>query len=91
MLLVDDLLKAPFKGLMFVLREVAKAADAELEAEDGRVRVQLSDLYRRLDAGEINETEFDAQEQVLLARLDHLRGDETSDAPNPDGGEDANA
>jgi hypothetical protein len=91
MLLIDDLLKAPFSGLMFVLREVAKAADAELEAEDGRVLAQLSDLHRRLDAGDVGETEFDQQERVLLDKLDDLRGREKSDDATPDGHPDEHA
>ncbi len=70
MLLIDDLLVAPWRGLIFVLREIEKAALAEKAAMERQLLSELSVLHRRLDQGEITETEFDAAEQVLLRRLD---------------------
>lgn len=74
MLIIDDVLGAPFKGLMFVLKEINKAVQAEREAEERRVTHDLSELHRRFDAGEIGLAEFDADEKALLDRLDGLRG-----------------
>lgn len=76
MLLIDDLLGAPARGLMFVLREIAKSVDAEREAEQRALMSDLSELHRRLDAGRITEAEFDQRESALLARLDRLAGGE---------------
>ncbi len=85
MLLIDDLLMSPVRGLMFVLREVAKSAEAEQEAEERTVMAQLSALHRALDNGEITEDAFDAQESRLLARLDHIRGTEPGDDAGSNG------
>jgi hypothetical protein len=74
MLIIDDLLGAPAKGLMFVLKEINKAVQAEREAEEHRLVQALSELNRRLDAGQIAAAEFDLRERELLDRLDGLRG-----------------
>lgn len=79
MLLVDDLLAAPFRGLMFVLREIDKAVQAERAAENRAAMAELSELHRALDRGQVTEAEFDAREQVLLQRLDSLQGGRRGD------------
>lgn len=75
MLLVDDILKAPVKGVLWILREVAKAAEQEQKAEAERIKEQLRELYMRLEQGRISEADFDTQEVELLDRLDSLEGD----------------
>jgi Gas vesicle protein G len=79
-LLIDDLLAAPFRGLMFVLSEINKAVEAEQEAEERRIMSDLAGLHRRLDEDQITEAEFEAEEQALLSRLDRLHGEGEVDA-----------
>ncbi len=74
MLLIDDLLAAPVRGLMFVLKEIAKSVEAEREAEERAVMSELTELHRQLDADRMAEAEFDARESELLTRLERLRG-----------------
>ena len=74
MLLIDDLLAAPFRGLMFILSEINNAVEAEQEADERRIMSALAGLNRRLDEGQITEAEFEAEEQALLSRLDRLHG-----------------
>jgi hypothetical protein len=80
MLLLDDLLAAPFRGLMFILSEINKAVEAEQEAEERRIMIELAGLHRRLDEGQLTEGEFEAEEQALLSRLDRLHGEGEVDA-----------
>ena len=80
MLLIDDLLAAPLRGLMFVLREIDQAVQAEREAEERGIMAELTDLHRKLDAGRISEADFDAREAALLQRLERLRGGGEDDA-----------
>ncbi len=75
MLIIDDLLAGPVRGLIFVLKEIDKAVQAEREAEERRTMHELSELHRQLDAGQITEAEFDVREQVLLDQLDELHGE----------------
>ncbi len=73
MFLVDDLLMSPVKGVFWVLREIHNAARQELEGEGAAITAALSELYMKLETGELTESEFDAQEKALLNRLDRLQ------------------
>ncbi len=76
MFLVDDLLLAPAKGLLWVFKEIHDAAQQELAGEAEAITAALSELYMKLETGQITEAEFDAQEQKLLDRLDRLQAQE---------------
>jgi hypothetical protein len=73
--LITELLKlpaAPIRGPLWVLRQVV--AEAEREFYDPSViQRELAALAERLDAGEIDEAEFDRGEDELLARLRRAR------------------
>jgi hypothetical protein len=77
MFLVDDLLASPMKGILWVFREIHDAARQELEGEGEAITAALSELYLKLETGQITEAEFEAQEQALLDRLDRLQADDT--------------
>ncbi|MEE7625644.1 gas vesicle protein GvpG [Methylobacter sp. Wu8] len=72
MLLVDDILFSPIKGIMWIFRQIHELAEEELAGEADRIRESLTELYMQLEAGQITEEEFEQQEAVLLDRLDAL-------------------
>jgi len=72
MLLVDDLLLFPFRSILFVLNGIYNTAQQEFTNEAESIRTQLSELYMRLETGEISEEEFDSREKELLDRLDEM-------------------
>src|ERR1035441_7070836 len=80
MLLVDDILFFPVTSILWIFREVGKIADDDLAGEAQSITEQLRLLYMQLETGRITETEFDAEEKVLLDRLDvigsRLNGEE---------------
>jgi Gas vesicle protein G len=80
MFLIDDILLAPAKGVLWVFQEIHDAAQQELAGESETITAALSELYMRLETGQITETEFDAQETVLLDRLDRLQAEEEAPA-----------
>jgi hypothetical protein len=80
MFIIDDLLAAPIRSLMFVLKKVNEAVQKELEAEEKAIMASLTALHRELDSGAITEEEFDAREQELLGRLEGLRTEDGDDA-----------
>lgn len=82
MFLVDDLLMSPVKGILWVFQEIHDAAQQEMAGESEAITATLSELYMKLETGQITETEFDAQEAVLLDRLDRLQADEAAPEPN---------
>ena len=80
MFLVDDLLLSPIKGIFWVFREIHDAAQQELAGESEAITAALSELYMRLETGQITEGEFDAREKALLDRLDRLQAEEKAAA-----------
>ncbi len=72
MLILDDILVAPFKGLLWVFKKIEETTKAELESRRERITGDLSELYMMLDTGNITEQDFDAREQVLLDGLDRV-------------------
>lgn len=73
MLLVDDLLLAPFSGLLWIVEKVHDAAREEMAHEADAITEELRQLYLMLEAKQIAEADFDARERVLLDRLDAIR------------------
>ncbi len=80
MFLIDNLLLSPVKGVLWVFREIHDAAQQELAGESEAITAALSELYMKLEIRQITETEFDAQEKVLLDRLDRLQAAEKASA-----------
>jgi hypothetical protein len=76
MLLVDDILFSPFKGIQWIFKEVHKLAEEELSGESDRIRESLVELYMQLETDKITEEEFNRQESELLDRLDALDEDD---------------
>jgi hypothetical protein len=83
MFLIDDLLMAPAKGLVWVFKEIHDAARLELAGEGEAVTAALSELYLKLESGRLTEAEFDAREKVLLDRLDRLQAQEEPEVAPP--------
>ncbi len=77
MFLVDDLLLSPVKGVLWVFQEIYDAAQQELAGEREAITAALSELYLNLETGQISEAEFDAQEKLLLDRLDRWQAEAT--------------
>lgn len=72
MFIIDDLLLSPAKGFMWLVRELHKAAEQEFENEREEVMRGLQSLHMRLEAGKIEEEEFEELEAALLDRLEAL-------------------
>lgn len=68
MFFIDDLLLAPVNGFKFILNQIQKMADQELN-DDTLIKEQLLELQMRLELEEISEEDYAAQEAELFARL----------------------
>ena len=82
MLVIDDILAFPVRGLLFIFREIRNAAAMEVADEARTIQSELSELYMMLETGRITEEEFDARERELLDRLDEI--DARDDGPSED-------
>lgn len=72
MLLIDDLLLLPFKGLVGVFKKIHEMAERELTDED-YIRERLMELQLKFELDEISEEEYTREEKELMARLDAIR------------------
>ncbi|WP_274563868.1 gas vesicle protein GvpG [Streptomyces spiramyceticus] len=63
---------APVRGTSWVLRQVLGEAERQYY-DPSAIQRALGLLERRLEAGEIDEAEFDRREDELLARLESAR------------------
>jgi Gas vesicle protein G len=85
MLLVDDILFFPVTSIFWIFREINKIAHDELAGEAQSISEQLRVLYMQLETGRITEAQFDAEEKLLLDRLDvidrRLKSDEEPEEP----------
>ncbi|MFE9448543.1 gas vesicle protein GvpG [Streptomyces sp. NPDC006739] len=60
---------APVRGSGWVIKQVLNEAE-RIYYDPATVRAELARLEERLEAGEIDEDEFDRQEDDLLDRLE---------------------
>ena len=73
MILVDDILLAPFHGLLWIFQEIDRAAREEMAGDAESITAELSALYMMLETDKITEQEFAEREKVLLDRLDKIQ------------------
>lgn len=92
MLIIDDILLSPVRGIFWIFQKVSDAAQQELDGEAENITAQLSELYMMLETKSITEQEFDEREMVLLDRLDKVQQRATGDddeAGNEEEGEES--
>lgn len=68
MFLIDDILLAPVNGFKFILGQIQKIADKELN-DDSFIKDQILELQMRLELEEISDEEFREREAELFSRL----------------------
>ncbi|UNO42869.1 gas vesicle protein GvpG [Streptomyces sp. MST-110588] len=73
---------APVRGTGWVLRQVLAEAE-RIYYDPGTVQRELMELAQRLDAGEIDEAEFDRREDELLDRLEAARKRQSGQTGQP--------
>src|SRR4051794_14789742 len=83
MFIIDDILTAPGKAMLFLFRELAKKAKDDF-LDDDTVKQELQEIYALLDSGNISGSEFESRELRLLHRLEQiarLKGGEMLELP----------
>lgn len=71
MLIIDDLLTLPWKGLMRIFKEIQKQADQEL-GDRGKLRERLLEAQILFEVDKITEEEYLKREKEIMARLNAL-------------------
>jgi hypothetical protein len=82
LLLIDDILMSPVRGILWVFREIHNSVLEEARNESESITQQLRSLYMQLETGKLSDLEFDEQEKHLLDRLDAIHsGEELAGRP----------
>lgn len=71
MFLIDDILLAPLKGVIWLGKKIDEVVEKEL-FDPGRIKEKLMDLQFKFELDEISEKEYKKKEKELLARLDAI-------------------
>jgi hypothetical protein len=72
MLIIDDLLWLPAKGLMAVFQKIHELAEAELN-DESKLKEQLLRFQTMLELNQISGEEYKARENEIIARLNEIR------------------
>lgn len=72
MFLIDDILLAPLKGVIWLGKKINEVAEKEV-SDEGRIKEKLMELQLKFELDEISEEEYNKQEKELLERLDAIR------------------
>lgn len=73
MFIIDDILLAPAKGVLFIFKEIQKAAEKEIEDTPEKLKKELLELQMLIEADRISEEEYLKKEREILQRLNALQ------------------
>ncbi len=72
MFLIDDILLAPLKGLIWIGEKINEVSEKEF-SDEGLIKEKLMGLQLKFELDEISEEEYEKHEKELLERLDAIR------------------
>lgn len=73
MFLIDDILLAPIKGIIWIAEKIRDIAEKELEDTPEKLQRELLDLQMVLETEQITEAEYKKREEDILKRLEALK------------------
>jgi len=72
MFLIDDILLAPLKGVIFIGKKINEMIEKEM-SDEGAIKERLMALQLKFEMDEIDEEEYDEREDELLKLLENIR------------------
>jgi len=72
MFLLDDILMAPLKGVIFIAEKINEVIEKET-SDEGAIKERLMSLQLKFEMDEISEEEYDRREDELLGLLERIR------------------
>lgn len=72
MFLIDDILLAPLKGIMWLGKKIDDVIEKEA-SDEGRVKQKLMELQLKFELDEITEEEYNKKEKEILEQLEAIR------------------
>jgi len=72
MFIIDDILMAPFNGIIFLAEKINEVIEKET-SDEGTIKERLMALQLKFEMDEITEEEYDEREDELLKLLENTR------------------
>jgi hypothetical protein len=72
MFIIDDLMMAPFSGIIFLAKKINEVIEKET-SDEGSIKERLMALQLKFEMDEIDEVEYDKREDELLKMLENAR------------------
>jgi hypothetical protein len=72
MFIIDDLMMAPFSGIIFLAKKINEVIVKET-SDEGSIKERLMALQLKFEMDEIDEEEYDKREDELLKMLENAR------------------
>lgn len=74
MFLIDSILLAPLKGIIFIAEKVNEVIKKET-SDEGTIKERLMALQLKFEMDEIDEEEYDKREDEMLKLLENIRAE----------------
>ena len=81
MFLIDDILLAPLKGVLFIGKKINEVILKET-SDEGAIKERLMALQLKFEMDEIDEVEYDKREDELLNLLENIRKEKSNQSTN---------
>jgi len=73
MFLIDDILLAPVKGIVYLAKKIHELAEEESADTGEKIKRELLDLQMLFETDQISEEEYQKKEKDILERLEALK------------------
>lgn len=74
MFILDDIVLAPLKGIIFIGNKIDELMQKEI-SDEGRIKERLMELQLKFEMDEITMEEYDQREEELLNMIERIRAD----------------
>lgn len=72
MFIIDDIVLAPLKGIIFIGNKIDELIQKEI-SDEGRIKERLMELQLKFELDEITTEEYDQREAELLDMIEKIR------------------
>ncbi len=73
MFIIDDILLAPVKGVVYIAKKIHELAEEDLADTGEKLKRELLDLQMLFETDQISEEEYQKKEKNILERLEALK------------------
>ena len=73
MFIIDDILLAPIKGVVYLAKKIQELGEEELEDTGEKLKRELLDFQMLFETDQISEEEYQKKEKDILERLEALK------------------